>query len=200
MPLMQSEWAAAGAPGDRGFCVNVQLTVAKHQGQALVASCLPPVAGRQSQSQSQSPSASRQSQSQSPITYHQPPAASRQGPSRPRVADRQPQAASRRPPVASRREPAECPGPRTRQAAEARASSVFAEDDELRAIARFRPFVRVAAVSATIREPESPDHYGLRRHLAEAPRGLPQRRALDARQTRSPEGRPRQLEKSDARR
>ena len=62
---------------------------------------------------------------------------------------------SRRPPIASQR------------AADARAAATFAEDDQRRAIDRFRPFIRVAAVSATAR-PTSPDYFRLGRHLAKS--------------------------------
>ena len=45
----------------------------------------------------------------------------------------------------------------------------LAKDEEARSIGRFRPFIRVAAV--TVNQPEtrnpSPDHYGLRQHLKE---------------------------------
>ena len=45
----------------------------------------------------------------------------------------------------------------------------FAEEEEARSISRFRPFIRVAAVTAA--QPESripsPDHYVLRKHLEE---------------------------------
>ena len=51
------------------------------------------------------------------------------------------------------------------------------DEQQNRAIARFRPFLSVAAISAT--EVPGPDNYGLGRHLAEA-----------ARRTRSPEARP----------
>ena len=169
MPLIESQWAAAGAPRDAKVRVKIQLTDASRHGRALVASCRPSVASRQSQSQNPSPSASRLSQSQPPSANRQPPAASRLGPG-------QSPAAYRLLLVASRR------------TAEQHASETFAEDKQNRAIARFRPFVRIAAVSATIRESRSSDHYGLGRHLAD-----------NARQARSPEGRPRESRQPDSR-
>ena len=147
MPLIQSEWAAAGAPRGNVVRVNVQLTVARRQGRELVASCLAPVASRQSQSQNQSqgqsPSVSRQSQNQSTNASCPLPTASHQGPSQSRSTDRQPPVVGRRPPAASRRERARCHGQfaqRTqspRQAAETRASYCFAEDEQNRVVERF---------------------------------------------------------------
>ena len=88
-------------------------------------------------------------------------------------------------PPASRRGPNRSPDKREDIA---RAAATIAEDEQRRMIAKFQPFVRVAAMSAS--KPargSSPDHYGLRRHLNEQRTGAPRERALDARETRSSE-------------
>ena len=152
MSHLLSQWMAAGAPRDPVVHINMQLTVASRQGRAQVASCGTPPIVRQSQSEPASQHAADR----------QPPRAGYQGPGR------QPASLPQniiRPVAAGRNE------------AEARASRLFAEDEQNRAIARFRPFIRVAAISAT--RPPGPDHYGLGRHLAGA-----------ARDDRSPEERP----------
>ena len=86
-------------------------------------------------------------------------------PQPPPVSQRQHRPAGRLPPPANRK-----------SSAELCADSTFAEDDQNRAIARFRSVYRVAAISATPRT-RSPDHYGLGGHVAE-----------NARQAYSPEG------------
>ena len=81
-------------------------------------------------------------------------------------------------PPPSRRGPSKSPDKRE---GIARAAAAITEDEQRRMIAKFQPFVRVAAMSAS--EParrSSPDHYGLRKHLDEQRTGAPRERTLDA--------------------
>ena len=152
---MEREWRAAVGPEGNRVRVRVQLADASRKGREAVASFGPP-----SVRQGQSPSVSRQSQSQ-PQGQRQPDG--RQPPTASRHASSRLPATLRPPPVTSR------------GSAEERATVTFAEDEVNWAIARFQPFIRLAAVSATTRSP-SPDHYGLGRHWAS-----------NARPARSPE-------------
>ena len=177
---LASEWAAVGTPKGPIVHISVQLTAASMQGRALVAS-----ASETSLSRAQSAA-----------------------PAQPRgQAGREPQPLARqRPGLSQTCQPAilrQTPVAR-RPTAEERAARNFAEDEENRAIARFRSVFRAAAVSATPQS-SSPDHYGLGRHIAENARQAhspirsdilghaeqrqeraPPRRALDARETLSP--------------
>ena len=158
--VWRAEWTAAGTPKGPIVHVRVKLADASRQGRALVASCGPRAEGSAPGSQSVSrQSISRQSQTQT--KSHQSQSESRRSPAT------QTSAACRLLIVARRKTAEEC------------AMEKFAEDEQNRAIARCRPFLRVAAVSATIRGPRSPDHYGFACHLAS-----------DARQAQSPEERP----------
>ena len=131
----EAEWTAARTPKGAIVHIKVELADASRQGRALVAGCAP------------QPACSRPRRpSTCQLTRSQPlPAASQQPAG-------QVQSSARRPPASRQR------------AAEARSAATRAEDEERQAIDRFRPFIRVAAVSATPR-PTSPDHFGLRRHL-----------------------------------
>ena len=72
-----------------------------------------------------------------------------------------------RPPVTSPTDRRPSPGASAagrRQSPAAREAAVErAEEEQRQAIERYRPFIRVAAVSVSPR-PTSPDHFGLRRH------------------------------------
>ena len=163
-----------------------QRAVDGRQSPRLSASRQLPVAGRQSPEPE--PVASRQSPEPGPVASRQLPAASRQSPE----ASRQSPAAGRQPLVANRRRSAIAPDPdaqQAHQAAEARASRYFAEDEQDRAVARFQPFLQIAAIRAAAPQPKrgsSPDPYGFRDLLDQRQERAPPRRTLDSPGTRSP--------------
>ena len=171
---------AAGTPEGPIVSIHVRLADASRQGRASVASCGPRA---QDSASGFSVRAPERQNSASKFSVrapeHQDSASGCQSVSRQSLgrqvqtqgrSQSQYRPASRLPPPAKRR-----------SAAELRADSTFAEDEQVRAIARFQrlnPVVRVAAISAVRRAP-SPDHYGLRRHVED-----------DARQANSPEEQP----------
>ena len=147
-----------------------QLALASCQGRAQVAGCQSQPAS--CQNQSPSPGASHQSRNHLPV-------ASRQGQSQLPSARRQSQ-----PPVASRCRSNRDPGPEAQ-----RASAIFAEDEQRRAIARFRPFLQVAAIRVASPQPPrkaSPDPYGFQEIIGQRQERAPPRCVLDARGMRSP--------------
>ena len=164
---IESEWKAAGAPRDAKVRVKIELTDASRQGRASVTSCAPPVTGRQSQGQSQSPRAdAKSSRREQPRAAESGPVAksSRRERCRSAVVIRQPPTAKHGPGAPARR-PGQAPqrAQSPRRAAAARATHCFAEDEVIRAVDRFQPFLRVAAVRVEAPQPHrrpSPDPYG----------------------------------------